>query len=162
MGEDRSLLGKKCQFFYFIQNMDFYLRTHFHSEGAGRSMEEWLGGTQGSMPKLWRGGSCQQSLVLIWKRLEASFIFHPWFDRNVFSCFQLTKSGSTLQAPSLTDFGVFVQVFAFVKSDQSNNSTHRADCHVCESLLEFRTEVEVINLLMPKLLFCFLFKELNM
>jgi hypothetical protein len=90
------------------------------------------------------------------------FIFHPRFDRNVFSCFQLTKSGSTLKAPSLTDFGVFVQVFAFVKSDQSNNSTHRADCHVCESLLEFRTEVEVINLLMPKLLFCFLFKELNM
>lgn len=34
------------------------------------------------------------------------------------------------------------EVFAFVKSDQSNNSTHRADCHVCESLLEFRTKVE--------------------
>lgn len=35
------------------------------------------------------------------------------------------------------------QVFAFVKSDQSNSSAHRADCHVCESLLEFRTKVEV-------------------
>ncbi|XP_073267407.1 PGR5-like protein 1A, chloroplastic isoform X2 [Populus alba] len=34
------------------------------------------------------------------------------------------------------------EVFAFVKSDQSNNSTHRADCHVCESLLEFRTKAE--------------------
>ncbi|KAH7550024.1 hypothetical protein ACOSP7_024879 [Xanthoceras sorbifolium] len=34
------------------------------------------------------------------------------------------------------------EVFAFVKSDQSNNSPHRADCHVCESLLEFRTKVE--------------------
>ncbi|XP_011035296.1 PREDICTED: PGR5-like protein 1B, chloroplastic isoform X1 [Populus euphratica] len=54
------------------------------------------------------------------------------------------------------------EVFAFVKSDQSNNSPHRADCHVCESLLEFRTKVEVIDLLMPKLFLCFLFKELNM
>ncbi|GMN24150.1 hypothetical protein TIFTF001_000437 [Ficus carica] len=34
------------------------------------------------------------------------------------------------------------EVFAFVKSDQSNNSPHRADCHVCESLLEFRTKAE--------------------
>ncbi|KAJ6315734.1 hypothetical protein OIU78_019077 [Salix suchowensis] len=34
------------------------------------------------------------------------------------------------------------EVFAFVKSDQSNDSPHRADCHVCESLLEFRTKVE--------------------
>ncbi|EXC10675.1 hypothetical protein L484_025257 [Morus notabilis] len=34
------------------------------------------------------------------------------------------------------------EVFAFVKSDQSNDSPHRADCHVCESLLEFRTKAE--------------------
>ncbi|KAJ9146666.1 hypothetical protein P3X46_028902 [Hevea brasiliensis] len=34
------------------------------------------------------------------------------------------------------------EVFAFVRSDESNNSAHRADCHVCESLLEFRTKVE--------------------
>ncbi|XP_050204041.1 PGR5-like protein 1A, chloroplastic [Mercurialis annua] len=34
------------------------------------------------------------------------------------------------------------EVFTFVKSNQSNNSPHRADCHVCESLLEFRTKVE--------------------
>ncbi|XP_065877467.1 PGR5-like protein 1B, chloroplastic isoform X1 [Euphorbia lathyris] len=34
------------------------------------------------------------------------------------------------------------EVFAFVKSDESNNSPHRADCHVCESLLEFRTKIE--------------------
>ncbi|WCJ20511.1 hypothetical protein M5689_002735 [Euphorbia peplus] len=34
------------------------------------------------------------------------------------------------------------EVFAFVKSDESNDSPHRADCHVCESLLEFRTKVE--------------------
>ncbi|XP_044505989.1 PGR5-like protein 1B, chloroplastic [Mangifera indica] len=34
------------------------------------------------------------------------------------------------------------EVFAFVKSDQTNNSPHRADCHVCESLLEFHTKVE--------------------
>lgn len=34
------------------------------------------------------------------------------------------------------------EVFAFVKSDQSNNSPHRADCHVCECLLEFRTKAE--------------------
>ncbi|KAJ8750504.1 hypothetical protein K2173_015652 [Erythroxylum novogranatense] len=34
------------------------------------------------------------------------------------------------------------EVFAFVRSDQSNSSPHRADCHVCESLLEFRTQVE--------------------
>ncbi|OWM66783.1 PGR5-like protein 1B, chloroplastic isoform X1 [Punica granatum] len=34
------------------------------------------------------------------------------------------------------------EVFAFVKSDQSNASPHKADCHVCESGLEFRTKAE--------------------
>ncbi|KAK3018878.1 hypothetical protein RJ639_002830 [Escallonia herrerae] len=34
------------------------------------------------------------------------------------------------------------EVFAFVRSDQSNNSPHRLDCHVCECSLEFRTKVE--------------------
>ncbi|GMH12748.1 hypothetical protein Nepgr_014589 [Nepenthes gracilis] len=34
------------------------------------------------------------------------------------------------------------EVFAFVSSDQNSSSPHRADCHVCESLLEFRTKVE--------------------
>lgn len=34
------------------------------------------------------------------------------------------------------------EVFAFVRSDHSNNSPHRADCHVCECSLEFRTKVE--------------------
>ncbi|XP_052188551.1 PGR5-like protein 1B, chloroplastic [Diospyros lotus] len=34
------------------------------------------------------------------------------------------------------------EVFAFVRSDQSNNSPHRADCHVCECSLEFRTKIE--------------------
>ncbi|GAY38078.1 hypothetical protein CUMW_033940 [Citrus unshiu] len=34
------------------------------------------------------------------------------------------------------------EVFAFVNSDQTKNSPHRSDCHVCESLLEFRTKVE--------------------
>ncbi|XP_044483052.1 PGR5-like protein 1B, chloroplastic [Mangifera indica] len=34
------------------------------------------------------------------------------------------------------------EVFAFVTSDQTKTSPHRADCHVCESLLEFRTKVE--------------------
>ncbi|KAM7256652.1 hypothetical protein ACFE04_012393 [Oxalis oulophora] len=34
------------------------------------------------------------------------------------------------------------EVFAFVKLDQSKKSPHRADCHVCESVLEFQTEVE--------------------
>lgn len=34
------------------------------------------------------------------------------------------------------------EVFAFVNSDQTKNPPHRADCHVCESLLEFRTKVE--------------------
>ncbi|KAI3786986.1 hypothetical protein L1987_41114 [Smallanthus sonchifolius] len=33
-------------------------------------------------------------------------------------------------------------VFAFVKSNQFNNSPHKAECHVCECLIEFRTEVE--------------------
>ncbi|KAF5954205.1 hypothetical protein HYC85_007061 [Camellia sinensis] len=40
------------------------------------------------------------------------------------------------------------EVFAFVRSDQSNNSPHRADCHVCECSLEFRTKVEVIVVVM--------------
>ncbi|XP_010046398.3 PGR5-like protein 1B, chloroplastic [Eucalyptus grandis] len=34
------------------------------------------------------------------------------------------------------------EVFAFVKSNQSNSSAHRADCHVCECTLEFRTKIE--------------------
>lgn len=34
------------------------------------------------------------------------------------------------------------EVFAFVRSDQSNSSAHRADCHVCECRLEFRTKAE--------------------
>ncbi|GAV78275.1 hypothetical protein CFOL_v3_21743 [Cephalotus follicularis] len=34
------------------------------------------------------------------------------------------------------------EVFAFVRSDRSNSPPHRADCHVCESVLEFRTKVE--------------------
>ncbi|KAL2898959.1 PGR5-like protein 1B chloroplastic [Bienertia sinuspersici] len=33
------------------------------------------------------------------------------------------------------------EVFAFVRSDQSNNS-HREKCHVCECRLEFRTKAE--------------------
>ncbi|CAH1432472.1 unnamed protein product [Lactuca virosa] len=34
------------------------------------------------------------------------------------------------------------EVFAFVKSNQFSNSPHKAECHVCECLLEFRTKVE--------------------
>ncbi|KAH9617251.1 hypothetical protein KSS87_006397 [Heliosperma pusillum] len=34
------------------------------------------------------------------------------------------------------------EVFAFVRSDQSNSSPHRGGCHVCECLLEFRTTSE--------------------
>ncbi|PIN24392.1 hypothetical protein CDL12_02925 [Handroanthus impetiginosus] len=34
------------------------------------------------------------------------------------------------------------EVFAFVRSDRSNYSPHRVECHVCESSLEFRTKVE--------------------
>lgn len=36
-----------------------------------------------------------------------------------------------------------LQVFGFARSNQSNYSPHRADCHVCECSLEFRTKVEV-------------------
>ncbi|XP_061354184.1 PGR5-like protein 1B, chloroplastic [Gastrolobium bilobum] len=34
------------------------------------------------------------------------------------------------------------EVFAFVRMDRNVDSPHRADCHVCECLLEFRTKVE--------------------
>ncbi|CAL1401910.1 unnamed protein product [Linum trigynum] len=34
------------------------------------------------------------------------------------------------------------EVFAFVKSNVTEDNPHRANCHVCESLLEFRTKVE--------------------
>ncbi|KAL7115522.1 hypothetical protein ACP275_04G187800 [Erythranthe tilingii] len=34
------------------------------------------------------------------------------------------------------------EVFAFVRSDRSTNSSHRVNCHVCESSLEFQTKVE--------------------
>ncbi|RZC78887.1 hypothetical protein C5167_003103 [Papaver somniferum] len=33
------------------------------------------------------------------------------------------------------------EVFAFVRADQSKKTHHKADCHVCESSLEFRTKV---------------------
>ncbi|CAJ1946755.1 unnamed protein product [Sphenostylis stenocarpa] len=38
------------------------------------------------------------------------------------------------------------KVFAFVKTDKADASSHRADCHVCECLLEFRTKVEQSDL----------------
>uniref|UniRef100_A0A7N0UJ71 Uncharacterized protein n=1 Tax=Kalanchoe fedtschenkoi TaxID=63787 RepID=A0A7N0UJ71_KALFE len=34
------------------------------------------------------------------------------------------------------------QVFAFLRSDQSNSNSHRASCHVCDCSLEFRTKIE--------------------
>ncbi|KAI9081807.1 hypothetical protein K1719_036069 [Acacia pycnantha] len=34
------------------------------------------------------------------------------------------------------------EVFAFVRMDRASDSPHRADCHVCECLLEFHTQVE--------------------
>ncbi|XP_045826607.1 PGR5-like protein 1B, chloroplastic [Trifolium pratense] len=34
------------------------------------------------------------------------------------------------------------EVFAFVRMDRNFDSPHRTDCHVCECLLEFRTNVE--------------------
>ncbi|XP_027928477.1 PGR5-like protein 1A, chloroplastic isoform X2 [Vigna unguiculata] len=37
------------------------------------------------------------------------------------------------------------EVFAFVRMDRNIESPHRADCHVCECVLEFRTKVEVAN-----------------
>ncbi|CAA3008894.1 PGR5 1B, chloroplastic isoform X1 [Olea europaea subsp. europaea] len=37
------------------------------------------------------------------------------------------------------------EVFAFVRYDQSDSSPHRAECHVCDSCLEFRTKVEVLE-----------------
>ncbi|KAK9075786.1 hypothetical protein SSX86_004115 [Deinandra increscens subsp. villosa] len=37
-----------------------------------------------------------------------------------------------------------IEVFAFVKSNHFNTSPHKAECHVCECLLEFRTKVETV------------------
>nr|KYP68180.1 hypothetical protein KK1_021800 [Cajanus cajan] len=34
------------------------------------------------------------------------------------------------------------EVFAFVRMDRNIDSPHRANCHVCECSLEFRTKVE--------------------
>lgn len=34
------------------------------------------------------------------------------------------------------------EVFAFVRTEKSKQPPHRAECHVCESTLEFRTKVE--------------------
>ncbi|XP_043700672.1 uncharacterized protein LOC122651369 [Telopea speciosissima] len=34
------------------------------------------------------------------------------------------------------------EVYAFVRADQFNQVPHRADCHVCQCTLEFRTKVE--------------------
>ncbi|OEL29018.1 hypothetical protein BAE44_0009966 [Dichanthelium oligosanthes] len=35
------------------------------------------------------------------------------------------------------------QVFAFVKADKSTRAPHRAECHVCECPLEYRTKIEI-------------------
>lgn len=35
------------------------------------------------------------------------------------------------------------QVFAFVNTDKSVRAPHRAECHVCECPLEYRTKIEV-------------------
>ncbi|KAK7262472.1 hypothetical protein RJT34_30045 [Clitoria ternatea] len=37
------------------------------------------------------------------------------------------------------------EVFAFVRMDRNIDSPHRANCHVCDCLLEFRTKVEQSN-----------------
>ncbi|KAL8140248.1 hypothetical protein V2J09_006269 [Rumex salicifolius] len=37
------------------------------------------------------------------------------------------------------------EVFAFVRPNQSNSSSHRTRCHVCECSLEFRTKVEAMG-----------------
>lgn len=38
------------------------------------------------------------------------------------------------------------QVFAFVKTDKSIRAPHRAECHVCECPLEYRTKIEVCEI----------------
>ncbi|KAF8402928.1 hypothetical protein HHK36_011021 [Tetracentron sinense] len=43
------------------------------------------------------------------------------------------------------------EVFAFVRADQSNQDPHTADCHVCESSLQFRTKVEDTGRGMPSI-----------
>lgn len=48
-----------------------------------------------------------------------------------------------MQVFAYADHCFNMQVFAFVKSNQFGNSPHKAECHVCECLLEFRTKVEV-------------------
>ncbi|KAH1220349.1 PGR5-like protein 1B, chloroplastic [Glycine max] len=58
------------------------------------------------------------------------------------------------------------EVFAFVRMDRNIESPHRADCHVCECILEFRTKVEVsmYRLYLVLLFLTFpkrLFKKLN-
>jgi len=40
---------------------------------------------------------------------------------------------------------IFFKVFALVRTNKGNNSLHKADCHVCKCLLEFRTKAEVIK-----------------
>ncbi|KAK3017530.1 hypothetical protein RJ639_007205 [Escallonia herrerae] len=47
------------------------------------------------------------------------------------------------------------EVFAFVRSDQSNNFPHRLDCHVCECSIEFRTKVEVYSSVLSFVVFFF-------
>ncbi|EMS54420.1 hypothetical protein TRIUR3_00721 [Triticum urartu] len=37
------------------------------------------------------------------------------------------------------------QVFAFVKTDKSIKAPHKAECHVCECPLEYRTKVEFLH-----------------
>lgn len=80
------------------------------------------------MSKLWGGGQSVSRVFISLKAYVEAAIFFIFFIR--------TDSSSC---------PLFLQVFAFVKSDKSSNSRHRADCHVCECLLEFRIKFEVFS-----------------
>lgn len=80
------------------------------------------------MSKLWRGGQ----------------LYNSAFISN--SCPSFLPEHFTLHTSILPNCLQYTfQVFAFVKSDQSKQSPHRSECHVCESFLEFRAKVEVVT-----------------
>lgn len=117
--------GYKYIGFCVPNTINMYL---FCSESTSRTLEEWLSSAEGTVPKLLRGGQ-----FTFW-----SFFFCFSFLFNI-SKYHFTHLLNVEEA------NIYMQVFAFVKSDKSIISPHRADCHVCECTLEFRTKVEVIR-----------------
>lgn len=103
---------------------------------------------KGACPNCGEEVSLSQGCVNLKVHMCFFFFFSFLYSLSLYLYFILSNEKSyvsTSRSPIVNNISMFLQVFAFVKTNQTNNRPHRADCHVCECLLEFRTKVEVIQ-----------------